>query len=148
MKVLLLDNVDGLGKVGDVINVNDGYARNYLIPRSLAVVASESQIKMHNNVISKRREKAESEEKEIKAIIEKLVDAKILVTKKATKDGKLFGAVTKKDIIDQLSNLGVANIAPDIDLSGVEKKIGSYKVGLIFPYNLKTEIDLTVELHK
>lgn len=102
MKVILLENVKGVGKKDDVINANDGYARNYLLPKKLAVEANNTNMsnlksKQDSNAFKKQEDKKKAEE-----IKEKLSKLNLKIQVKAGENGKIFGGVTAKEISEQL----------------------------------------------
>ena len=102
MKVILLENVKGVGKKDDIINANDGYARNYLFPKKLAVEANNANMsslksKQDSNAFKKQEEKKKAEE-----IKEKLSKLSLKIKVKAGENGKIFGGVTAKEISEQL----------------------------------------------
>lgn len=102
MKVILLENVKGVGKKDDIINANDGYARNYLFPKKLAVEANNANMsslksKQDSNAFKKQEEKKKAEE-----IKEKLSKLNLKIKVKAGENGKIFGGVTAKEIAEQL----------------------------------------------
>lgn len=103
MQVILTQDVKGQGKKGQLVNVSDGYARNYLLPRGLAEIASKSNI----NVMKGKQESLDYKKKieieEAKAIAEKMKEIKVKLTAKAGDNGKLFGSVTSKDIAEALT---------------------------------------------
>ena len=103
MKVVLTKDVPGQGKNGDVINVADGYARNYLFPRGMAVEASRGKM---NELAVRRRAQAAREdriEQEARALAARLDKLKLIVQAKQGEGGKLFGSVNNKDIADALA---------------------------------------------
>lgn len=103
MKVILQQDVKGKGKKGEVVNVAEGYARNFLFPRNLAVEATASnlqQLKQQQDKIDKQREQ---ELKEAKNLIKKLEDLTVKVQAKCGEGGRLFGSVTAKEIADKLA---------------------------------------------
>lgn len=102
MKVILLQDVKGQGKKGAVVEVSDGYARNFLFPKKLATEATNSAI---NDLKGKNEAfayKKETELSEAKAMKEKLKDLSVTIVAKAGANGKLFGSVTNKDVAEQL----------------------------------------------
>ena len=106
MKVILLKDVKGLGKAGDVANASDGYARNFLLPKKLVMEATEANLK----VLEKRRAEIEAQRAMDKAVaedIKKKVEAAepVVIESKAGENGRLFGAVTSKDIADAFYNV-------------------------------------------
>jgi|SRR3989344_1397385 len=117
MKVILLQNIKGVGKVGDVKNVADGYGRNYLLANKLAKIATETTIRETEGL--KKRNEAEMKVAHEKAreIAEKTKDLVLEFTKKASKTGKLFASLTKEEIAQELSKAIGAKVEPDmIDL--------------------------------
>ena len=103
MQVILKQDVKGQGKKGQMINVSDGYARNYLLPRGLAEVASKANI----NALKGKQESLEyrmkKELEEANAIAEKMKEIKVVLKAKAGDNGKLFGSVTSKDVSEALT---------------------------------------------
>ncbi len=102
MKVILLKDVKGTGNKGDVINVSDGYGRNYLIPREIAREATEGNINKLENQKEVQKKKEEKELKEAKAVGEKISEITLKFKNKAGDGGKLFGSITSKDIATKL----------------------------------------------
>ena len=104
MQVILKQDVKGQGKKGQMVNVSDGYARNYLLPRGLAEVASKANI----NVLKGKQESLEyrmkKELEEANAIAEKMKEIKVVLKAKAGDNGKLFGSVTSKDVSEALTD--------------------------------------------
>ncbi len=102
MKVILMADVKGHGKKGEMVNASDGYARNYLLPKGLAVVADKEAV----NVMESRQSAAafhkEQERQQALALAEQLKEAKVSFTAKAGENGKLFGSITAKDVAEQL----------------------------------------------
>lgn len=104
MQVILKQDVKGQGKKGQMVNVSDGYARNFLLPRGLAEVASKENI----NALKGKQESLEYRKKkeleEANAIAEKMKEIKVVLKAKAGDNGKLFGSVTSKDVSEALTN--------------------------------------------
>jgi large subunit ribosomal protein L9 len=102
VKVILLKDIKGSGSKGDVINVSDGYARNYLFPRGLAIEATKAnlnELKNKEKAEEKRKEQAAQEAREI---ADKLSDITLVIKAKSGENGKLFGSVTNKEIAQEL----------------------------------------------
>jgi large subunit ribosomal protein L9 len=99
MKVILRSDLDGLGKRGDIVEVADGYARNYLLPRSHAIVASDGAIEQAGRMRRARDQRDASARDAATAIASTLVSKVITVTAKAGPEGKLFGSVTAADVV-------------------------------------------------
>lgn len=104
MKVVLLQDVRGQGKKGDVINVSDGYARNFLFPKKLAAVADAQVMNELKGKEEARLHKIEVEKQNAREIAEKLLSVSVKVTASAGADGKIYGSVTAKDIAEALAS--------------------------------------------
>jgi large subunit ribosomal protein L9 len=146
MKVILQEDVRNLGKVGDVLKVADGYARNFLLPRKLAVEATEKRVKewTHlNKVAEAKKKKAVVQRKEV---LDKLV--KETVNFKAdTAEGsdKLFGAVTNSDVAEELVKMGYNIDRKEIVLEGPIRILGQHKAKVKLGEGLEAEIKISVE---
>lgn len=126
MKVILTQEVSNLGTIGEIVNVRNGYARNFLLPRGLAAVANEAnqaQLAHHKRVLEKRREKALAEAKTLAAKIEKV---SVTVAKQVGEDEKIFGSVTTGELEDLLKAEGVDVSKKEISLLDEVKKVGVY----------------------
>ena len=102
MKVILIKDVKGSGKKGDVLNVADGYARNYLIGKGFAVEATQKNLNDLQGKKSSEQHKIDVEIADNKAVVEKIKDKEVLIKAKAGQGGKLFGAVTASAVSDEL----------------------------------------------
>ncbi len=103
MKVLLLQDVKGQGKKDQIVDVSDGYARNFLFPKKLAVVADNKAINEVKNKEASKQYKIETEKAAARAIAEKLSEITLEIRTGAGADGRLYGSVTSKDIAEALS---------------------------------------------
>ncbi len=106
MKVILLEDVKGSGKAGDVVKVSDGYARNLLIPKGLAVEATPQNIKQLEKKKAAEEKKFKEDKARAQEMAEKLLKEGIVIKTKAGENGKIFGSITSKDIADALNALG------------------------------------------
>ena len=102
MKVILKQDVKGLGKKEDLVNVSDGYARNFLFPRGLAAEASASNINIMNTRKEAEKSKKDRELAKAKELADKLKEIAVTIRTKSGENGKLFGSITSKDISDKL----------------------------------------------
>ncbi|MBC7216814.1 MAG: 50S ribosomal protein L9 [Candidatus Caldatribacterium sp.] len=129
MKVILLRDVENLGKEGDVVEVRRGYARNYLFPQKLAIEATPANLSQLEAI---RRKKAKAEEKELaeaKALQKRLDGMVLEFFKKAGETGKLYGSLTSKEIADRISQeLQREFDRKYIDLEEPIKDLGEHKV--------------------
>ena len=143
MKVILLEDVRGSGKSGDVVNVSDGYARNMLIPRGLAVEATPQNVKQ----LEKKKEAIAKKFAEDKAAAlemkKKLEEITIEVKTKAGKNGKVFGSVTSADIAEALHAQGFDVDKKKIQLDSPIKAIGTTDVNV----KLFTEVSGKVKVN-
>ena len=129
MKVILQQDVKGQGKKGQLIEVSEGYARNFLLPRKLAVLATADA--MNTMKLQEKAKKAEEarQKAEAEAIAEKLKNSQVKVTARAGANGKLFGAVTSKEVSDALqSQYGIELAKQKIVLEEPIKSFGSYQL--------------------
>lgn len=104
MKVILLEDVKGLGKKGQVVNAKSGHARNFLLPRNLAVEATQGNLRSLKEQQAAQDLKKEQEMEEAKKLAKQLENSPIEIGAKAGEGGKLFGSVTSKDLADALNN--------------------------------------------
>mgnify|MGYP002681855644 FL=1 len=133
MQLILLQKVENLGDEGDVIEVKEGYARNYLLPKKLAIKATKGSL---TQIDILKRKKKQREEKELDAIrqLQKKVDGlRLEFNRKAGEKGKLYGSVTSKDIVDKIGELLPIELERKyIDLPEPIKDIGETEVKLHF----------------
>lgn len=131
MKVILLDNIKGVGKKDDVINANDGYARNFLIPQKKAIEATPGNLARLKSKQDSKAHKKEIEKNEAEKIKEQLTKIKLEIEVKAGENGKIFGGVTAKEISAQLKEKH--NIEIDkkkIELKETIKTLGVFNVNV------------------
>jgi len=102
MKIILLEDIKSVGKKGEVVNASDGYARNFLFPRKLAQEATEDNLHIINQRKDNERKKKLAEVEEAQALAEKLKGKEVKVTAKSGDTGRLFGAITNKDIAEAI----------------------------------------------
>ncbi|MGF7184053.1 large subunit ribosomal protein L9 [Desulfitispora alkaliphila] len=144
MKVILQQDVKGKGKKGEVVNVAEGYARNYLLPRNLAVEANDANVKKLKQQKNQEAKKKEQELKEAKNLVEKLEKIKVEVKTKAGEGGRLFGSVTSKEITKVLEKQHKIKIDKrKIDLKDPIKTLGVHKL----PVKLHPEASGTMTVH-
>ncbi len=137
MRVILRKTVKGLGNEGDAVKVADGYARNYLIPRGLAVEASDSNLRALKAARQATERKADKELEQARRIARELASVGVTIRRKSGEGGRLFGSVTAKDVADALKAvLGVEVDRRRIDLPDPVKAVGSYTI----PIRLHPEV--------
>lgn len=144
MKVILREDIEKLGKAGEVVKVADGYGRNYLIPRNLAFLANVRNMKTlehDRRVIETRAKKAR---KAAEDVAQSLSGMTVAISAKAGEEGKLFGAVTSRDIAEALEKAGVEMDRKSIQLAEPIKQIGEYKVKVRVAAEVVPEITVNV----
>ena len=146
MKVILLQDVKGKGKKGQLIEASDGYARNFLLPKKLAIEATADAIntkKMNDKATAERiaKEKAEA-----LALSNKLREMTVVVTAKGGGNGKLFGSVTNQEIADALkAKAGVTMDKRKIVISDPIKSVGTYTVQCKLGYEINAPLTVQIE---
>ena len=129
MKVILSKDVQGTGKAGEVKDVADGYARNYLIPRKLAIPATGGALKNVEQKKAAEEKKAATEEAAARALADRLTSAPVVLTAKVGDQGRLYGSITNGDIADQLSaQLGQPIDRRKIELDEPIRQLGTFEV--------------------
>ena len=144
MKVILYEDVDNLGRAGEVVNVKPGYARNYLIPKKLAVPATPSNLKTLQSQKKLFEKKAMERKLDAEGIKEKIDGNSYKLQVKAGEKGKLFGAVTSQNIVELLKKDGVEISHRDVDLEDPIKELGVYNIKIKLHPNVETTIKLWV----
>lgn len=143
MIVILQQDVPNLGKVGQIVKVKDGYGRNYLVPRGLAVAADESNVRRLEHQKRQAAAKAARLLAEAKAAAERISQTAVTIRVQAGEEGKLFGAVTNRDIADALAAEGVEIDRRAIVLDEPIKQIGVFSVGV----HLAPEVQASVKVY-
>ena len=145
MKVILLADVPGQGKRGEVVNVADGYARNYLFPRGLACEASEGRLK---EISARQKALADKEKKladEARALARRLEGTTVTIRVKSGEGGKLFGSITARDIAEALAGQqGIEIDKKKILLKEPLKHLGSYTVPVRLHSGVSASINVTL----
>ncbi len=146
MQVILKKDVQNLGEAGEIVNVKDGYARNFLLPQSLAEVATEGALKNREQNISRIHAKQEKLHQEALALAEKIEKfGKLELSAKAGETGKLFGAITTKKLTEELlSQSGIEVDRKNVTLNAPINKIGEYKMLIKLTSKVKTELAVVV----
>lgn len=136
MKVILKEAVANLGEIGEIVNVADGYGRNYLLPRGLAAMASGKNIKAIENELKKKKLIAAEMKKDAESLAERIAQIKVTIERKAGEGDKLYGSVTSIDIEEALREQGLELDRKKILLSEPIKSLGDHAV----PIKLHTEV--------
>jgi large subunit ribosomal protein L9 len=145
VKVILTQDVSSLGKSGELKDVADGYARNYLIKQKLAVPAAGGAYRAWQHDIASREEKRKREREEAEIAAQRISSTTLTMGVKVGEGGKLYGSITAKDIADALGRRGIVVDRHKVDLDEPLKTLGTYKVAVrVFP-GLTPEVTIAVE---
>ena len=145
VEVILRDDVPNLGKIGDVVRVRPGYARNFLLPRGLAVEANRKNLRMlehHKRVIGA---KAQREHQAAEAAAAQIEGLRLSVRAKVGDEGRLFGSVTNLDVERLLAERGVTVDRRRIALEDPIKQLGTYRIEVQVGRGVRATVELTVE---
>lgn len=144
MKVILQEDVKNLGRIGDVVNVSDGYARNYLVPKKLAVEANIKNVRSMEHEKRKIEEKAKKIKGEALGLSERISAMSLTLHAKAGEEERIFGSITTMDISDALKKEGLDIDRKRILLDEPIKRLGSYTIGIKIHPELVTNLNITV----
>ena len=126
MKVILKENIEKLGFKDEIVDVKNGYARNFLIPKNKAVIATESAVKVLNENLRQQESKLNEEIENANKTVEELSKLSIVVKSKIQEDGKkLFGSISSKQLVDEIGKHGIEIDRKFVKLNSI-KEIGSY----------------------
>ncbi len=144
MEIILREDVQHLGKVGEVVKVKDGYARNFLLPKGLAYPATEAnkrKIAFEGERLAKQRA---SEKSAAESEASRLADVHLTFPMKVGEEDKLFGSVTASDIQRKLEELGIKVDKRKIDLHEPIRELGDFQVGIKIHPDVRPEVRVTV----
>jgi len=145
MKLLLKEDVDGLGFCGDEVEVKDGYGRNFLIPKGKALLATPNNLKAFNHQKLVVQGKVTKVIAAAQAVADEIAKVTCLVKKKVGDTGKMFGSVTAQEVADLLKGQGVEVDRRKIQIAEPIKKAGEYKIPVKLHSEVTAEIKLVVE---
>lgn len=144
MEVILRKDIPKLGKAGDIVKVKDGYARNYLIPKGLAILANQKNIRALENQRKIILAKAERERKKLESLAEKLEGISVTVYRKIIEEDRIFGSVSSIDIVNILKEQGIEVDKNQVILDEPIKKLGTFEVPIKLSsdkvVNIKVEV--------
>jgi large subunit ribosomal protein L9 len=146
MRVVFVEEIDGVGRIGEVKNVADGYARNYLLPRKIAIQATPAALKQAETRANAAAKQQEKIDQSAQGQAKKLEGKTLTIKARVGEQGRLFGSVTASDIAEALaSTLGVEEFdRRQIDLDQPLREIGQHEVPLRLSRNVHTNV--TVEI--
>lgn len=144
MKVILLEDVKGLGKALEVKEVKNGYGFNYLLPEGLADLATPGALKQAERFVAKRKEEVAKMTGEHKAAAETLSGKKVTIKSKA-ENGKLFGSVGREEVVSALEAMGIKVDKQAIVLDKAIKETGEFPLSADFGHGVKASFTLVIE---
>jgi large subunit ribosomal protein L9 len=145
MKVILTENVESIGQIGDVLNVTSGYARNFLLPKGLAMEATGKNVRElehKKRLLAQRREK---QRLEMLSVAEKLHAVTISLRRKVSEDDKLYGSVNVTDIAKGLEDQGFEIAKKDLDLEQPIKQLGEFSVTVRVGVGVSANVRVVIE---
>jgi len=142
MEVILNESIESLGKAGDIVNVSDGYARNYLIPKGIAIVANKKNLVQIEKQRAAILERAAKVRQEFEALAEQLSKIDIEIPVKVGEEEKLYGSVTSMDIARAIEEKGYQVDRKKIVLTEPIKALGEYEI----PVKLSPDVTATVKV--
>ena len=145
MKVILLQDVKGKGKKGQLIEVSDGYARNFMLPKKLAIEATADAINTKNMNDKATAERIAREKAEALATANKLREMTLTVAAKGGGAGRLFGSVTNQEIADALAKTGIKLDKRKIVIADPIKNVGTYTVTCKLGYEINAPLTVKIE---
>ena len=144
MKVILKENIEKLGFKDEIVDVKNGFARNFLIPKNKAVIATENAIKVLNEKLKQQESRLNEEIENANKTVEELSKLTIVIKSKLQEDGKkLFGSISSKQLVDEISNQGIEIDRKFVKLSSI-KEIGSYTAEIRLHRKVNCSIEFTV----
>ena len=144
MEIILQEEVANLGQIGDIVKVRDGYARNYLLPRGLAVQANRRNVRVlehHKRLVAAKKERVQQQ---AQTLLDQLSALSLIIPAKAGEEGRLFGSVTNIDLEAALKEQGLTLDRRKILLDEPIKQLGSYEVPVNLGGALRANIKLEV----
>ena len=143
MKVILTTNVKKLGKVGELVNVKDGYARNFLLPKKMALRENKKNLEYYEKIKEEIKINENKKLEQAKETIDNIKKLKIQFSKEADEKGQLYGAISKKEILNFLKENEVKIHSDDIVLGEQIRSIGEHEI-IVNPY---TDIKETIKIN-
>lgn len=145
MDILLRQDVKNLGEMGDVVEVADGYARNYLLPRNMAVPVNDANLEKVQREREAKEVREEQEKERVEELAEELEGFVCLIEARATEKGRLFGSVTAKDVSEALQENGFQGIrASNIIISRPFEELGDYDIEVMLLPELRVPITVRI----
>lgn len=142
MKIILKKQMENLGDAGDIVKVADGYARNYLLPRGLAVPATPNNIKLASKIKEEEEKRRAAELKEAEMIGKQIEKSSLTFERQADENGHLYGSVNEIDIVKALQEQGLEIDKQNVKMERHIKKLGDYEISIA----LKQDVNVTLNI--
>ena len=133
MKVILTTNIKKLGKIGDLVQVKNGYARNFLFPNNMALRDSKKNLEHYNNIKDEIKNKENKKLEEAKNIIEKIKNLNVEFFKESDEKDQLYGSISKKEILEQFKENEIFIHSDDIEMKNPIRTLGEHEIS-VSPY--------------
>lgn len=146
MKVILTTNIKKLGKIGDLVEVKSGYARNFLLPNNMALRENKKNIEYYNKIKEDVQAKETKKFNEAKELIEKIKNLNVEFNKEADEKNQLYGSISKKEIINFLKENNINVHSDDIEMKNSIRELGNHEI-TISPY-LDISYNLIIKVNK
>ena len=145
MKVILTTNIKKLGKIGDLVDVKNGYARNFLFPKNMALRENKKNLEYYENIKEEIKKNEEQKKEEANNLLSKIKKLNISFTKEADENGQLYGSISKREILNYFSENDIKMHSDDLKIEKPIRNIGEHKIE-VNPYtDLKELIKITVK---
>jgi len=144
MQVILREDIDNLGKIGDLVKVADGYARNYLVPKKKAIEATPKNLGAMEHAKKMVSDRLRKLKKEVAADADRIKALAVTIKAKVGEEGKLFGSVTSMDIAEAVKAQGVSIDKRKIVLEEPIKRLGDYTISVKLPADVSAEFKVSV----
>jgi large subunit ribosomal protein L9 len=144
MEVILKEDIDNVGKIGEVVRVRDGYARNYLLPRGLVLIANKKNLKTFEHQKKMVADQKQKIVRKAQGVADQLTGLALTISMKAGEEGRLFGSVTNIQIEKALKAKGVAVDRRKIALEEPIKNLGDYEVAIRLSADLSVPLKIAV----
>ncbi|HIA14782.1 MAG TPA: 50S ribosomal protein L9 [Nitrospirales bacterium] len=144
MKIILQEEIENVGHIGDMIDVKQGFARNFLLPRGKAIEATTRNLKQLEHAKRLVADKAKKAKGETEAFARTLVEMSITITVAAGPDGKLFGSVSGKDITEALAEQGIQLDKRKVTMEHPLKEVGSFVIPIKLPNDVTASLTVNI----
>lgn len=143
-QVLLLQPINGLGAEGDTVTVKAGFARNFLLPRKLALPITQANKKHVESLLNAREAREQKEFEDSRALSERIEKTSIAIAVKTGEGGKMFGAVTANDVLERLKTEGIELVKKQLQIAAPIKELGSHAASIKLHADIETELKFEV----